>query len=432
MADEIPSELQSQSVSFKGRCVQAIILAGGLGTRLRDAVPDLPKCMAPVAGRPFLYYVINYFRSQGVEKFIFSLGYKHEVIEEYLAAQFATLNYQCVVEDEPMGTGGAILLSCKKAIEKNILVTNGDTLFKVNAEKLGFFHYTHNADCTLALKPMKNFDRYGVVEVDGTNAIYDFKEKQFQSSGLINGGVYVLNVEKFLAEQFPAKFSFEKDYLEKLYTERKFYGVVDDGYFIDIGIPEDLKRAQKELSPAPLDLKAIDKNWTLFLDRDGVINVDKDGSYIFTPDEFIFMKGAPDLFKILNDTFSHIIVVTNQRGVGRGLMTEDSLQSIHHKMKDGINKTGGRIDGIYYCTANDRLNPERKPNPGMAFRAKEDFPDIDLSRSIIIGNNISDMRFGRNAGMYTVFVSTTTKNIQLPHPDIDLIFESLADFAKAL
>src|SRR5258706_6630752 len=115
---------------------EAIILAGGLGTRLRNSVPDLPKCMAPVAGRPFLFYVINYLRSQRIEKFIFSLGYKHEVIEEWLAEQFATLDYQCVIEEEPLGTGGAILLACKKTTQKNVLIANGDTLFKINAERL--------------------------------------------------------------------------------------------------------------------------------------------------------------------------------------------------------------------------------------------------------------------------------------------------------
>src|SRR6201990_1043710 len=105
---------------------EAIILAGGLGTRLRDAVPDLPKCMAPVAGRPFLFYVINALRMQGIEQFIFSLGYKHEIIEAYLADQFASLDYQCTIETEPLGTGGAIKLACSKATEKNVVIANGD------------------------------------------------------------------------------------------------------------------------------------------------------------------------------------------------------------------------------------------------------------------------------------------------------------------
>ncbi len=111
---------------------EAIILAGGLGTRLREAVPDLPKCMAPVAGRPFLFHVINYLRSHGVEKFIFSLGYKHEVIEEYLRTHFATLAYSCAIEAEPLGTGGAIQLACRQATEKDVIVVNGDTLFKAD------------------------------------------------------------------------------------------------------------------------------------------------------------------------------------------------------------------------------------------------------------------------------------------------------------
>jgi D-glycero-alpha-D-manno-heptose 1-phosphate guanylyltransferase len=428
---EASSKIAESPVSpFTG--LDGIILAGGLGTRLRDTIPGLPKCMAPVAGRPFLFYVINYLRSQGVEKFIFSLGYKHEIIEEYLAAQFATLDFQCVIEEEPLGTGGAILAACKKSAGKNVLIANGDTLFKINAEKLLTYHLEKQADCTLALKPMINFDRYGVVGLDTTNAVNEFKEKQFYQSGLINGGIYMINREKFIAEKLPGKFSFEKNYLEKLYTERKFYGVVDDGYFIDIGVPVDYNRAQDELSQAPLDLGKVDTGWTLFLDRDGVINIDKDGSYIFTPDEFIFMDEVTDLFSRLNARFRHIIIVTNQRGVGRGLMTESSLQSIHTKMKEGITKTGGKIDSIYYTVADDRLNPDRKPNPGMAFRARADFPDIDLAKSIIVGNNISDMKFGKNAGMYTVFVRTTTKNINLPHPDIDAVFDSLADFAKAL
>src|SRR5215831_19997202 len=115
---------------------EVIILAGGLGTRLRDAVPDLPKCMAPVAGRPFLFYVINYFRSQGIESFIFSLGYKHEIIEQWLTDQFATLDYLSVIEEEPLGTGGAIAMASSHATEKNVLVANGDTLFKIDARHL--------------------------------------------------------------------------------------------------------------------------------------------------------------------------------------------------------------------------------------------------------------------------------------------------------
>lgn len=409
---------------------EVIILAGGLGTRLRDTVPDLPKCMAPVAGRPFLFYVINYLRSQGFKKFIFSTGYMHEVIEKYLADQFSTLDYECVIEEEPLGTGGAIYLACQKATIKNVLVTNGDTLFKINTEQLVSLHLYKDAETTLALKSMENFDRYGVVEMDENNLVKQFKEKQFYTSGLINGGTYVLNVERFLAEKFPEKFSFEKDYLERNTTD--IYGSVENGYFIDIGIPEYYSRAQTELQSPPLDLKNIDDSWTLFIDRDGVINHEKKEDYILNWREFKFYDGVREAFKKLSDKFGKIILVSNQRGVGKGLMTETGLNSIHQHMLKQIETAGGRIDQAYYCTSTDNKHPDRKPNPGVAFRAKADFPTIDFSKSIIVGNKLSDMLFGRNAGIYTVFAATTNPEIPFPHPDIDLRVESLSAFAKAL
>jgi D-glycero-alpha-D-manno-heptose 1-phosphate guanylyltransferase len=425
---EVSSKNNDSSKALAG----AIILAGGLGTRLRDTVPDLPKCMAPVAGRPFLFYVINYLRSQGIEKFIFSLGYKHGIIEEWLADQFATLDYQCVIEEEPLGTGGAILLACKKAMGNTVLIANGDTLFKVNGEKLTSFHLDKDGDCTLSLKPMKNFDRYGAVELEKDGAVVNFKEKQFYPAGLINGGVYVLNVERFLSENLPGKFSFEKDYLEKLYTQRRFFGLADEGYFIDIGIPEDYDRAQKELMHPRLDLNAIDKRWTLFIDRDGVINHEKKDEYILNWSEFRFYDRVKEAIKNLSQKFGRIIVISNQRGVGRQLMGEDDLLDIHKKMQAAIETAGGRIDHIYYCTGTDSKHICRKPNPGMAFLAKRDIPSIDFSRSIMIGNKPSDMLFGRYAGIYTVFVRTTNPNQPFPHADIDLVFDSLPDFAKAL
>lgn len=222
---------------------EAIILAGGLGTRLRSAVPDLPKCMAPVAGRPFLHYVIHYLLKQGVDRFIFSLGYKHDVIESYIGNDYPQLDYQLSIEEKPLGTGGAIQLACKKTTTGNVLVLNGDTMFKVNINKLMVFHDQHKAACTLSLKPMKHFDRYGVVDINKEGYIQSFKEKKFYEQGLINGGVYALNVKKFSEPDLPEIFSFEKDYLETYYSTQKMMGLVQDEYFIDIGIPEDLEKA---------------------------------------------------------------------------------------------------------------------------------------------------------------------------------------------
>lgn len=411
---------------------EAIILAGGLGTRLKDTVPDLPKCMAPVADHPFLFYVINYLRSQGIERFIFSLGYKHEIIEEYLNDQFSTLNYQCSIEEEPLGTGGAIQLACSKTDNENIVIANGDTLFKADLHAAWLFHNHNIAECTLLLKPMRDFDRFGVVELSEYNLVKSFREKQFYKTGTINGGLYILNKNKFMDEEFPHKFSFERDYLQKFYSQRRIYGLIQDEYFIDIGIPEDYLKAQSELTFPPLRLDKIDKSWTLFIDRDGVVNPEKKEDYIRNKDEFNFYNGVKDTFHHFSSKFGKIIIVSNQRGVGKGLMTEADLAGIHEYMVKEIENADGRIDKIYYCTSTDNKHPDRKPNPGMAFHAKRDFPEIDFSKSIVIGNKPSDMLFGRNAGMYTVFSATTNPDVPYPHPDIDLRFDSLADFARAL
>ena len=230
---------------------EAIILAGGLGTRLREVVADRPKCMALINGKPFLHYLVEYLQKEGITHFIFSVGYMHEMIEDYLKRMQPAISYQISLEEEPMGTGGGIKLACELARDENVIVCNGDTMYKVNIAELAGVHSSKYADCTLALKPMQDFDRYGVVELNEDQSVLSFKEKMFYKEGLINGGVYALNVKRFLAENLPDKFSFEKDYLErKIYSLKKnseIFGCVQDNYFIDIGIPEDYKRAKTEI-----------------------------------------------------------------------------------------------------------------------------------------------------------------------------------------
>jgi len=227
--------------------MEAIILAGGLGTRLRSAVPDLPKCMAPINGVPFISYLIDNLINEGVTKFIFSLGYKSEAFISLIEDKLPMKNFTVVIEDEPLGTGGAIKLACKKAKEENVIALNGDSLFKVNLKELMQFHLEKKSNCTLALKPMQDFERYGSVEIDAVQKIISFKEKQFITKGCINGGVYAIEVASFLQKSLEDKFSMEQDYLEKYSGEGNFYGFIQEGYFIDIGIPEDFVRAQIEL-----------------------------------------------------------------------------------------------------------------------------------------------------------------------------------------
>lgn len=176
----------------------------------------------------------------------------------------------------------------------------------------------------------------------------------------------------------------------------------------------------------------INPDWTLFLDRDGVINVEKNEDYIRNWEEFKFYEESLLALPILANKFNRIVIVTNQKGIGKGLMTHEHLNHIHTNMLNEIQKVGGRIDHIFYCADLDNESPNRKPQPGMAFQAKEQFPIIEFEKSIMVGNRTSDMHFGRNAGLHTVFLSTTHPATAYPHETIDYRFDNLLAFANAL
>ncbi len=389
--------------------MEAIVLAGGLGTRLRSAVSNLPKCMAPIGptvisnaptvissevekSRPFLSYILDWLRDQGVEHVILSVGYLREHIINWVSAQSYPFDIDYAVEETPLGTGGGIREALKYCRGKQVFVVNGDTFFPVDLKA-----FTFDAPITVALKPMKDFDRYGAVEVSA-GEITGFREKGYCSEGLINGGVYALN--DLDLSGFAPKFSFEKEVLEPL--KYKTYGIVQDCYFLDIGIPEDYERAQTEL-PEYMAVKAASKKLmesgadTLLIDRDGTINVRIPGDYVRTWAQFKFLSGILEEFPKWAAKFKRIIVVTNQRGVGRGLMTDGDLADIHSRMLQAIVGAGGRIDAILTCTATDDADPRRKPNPGMYHEARQLFPEME--RAIMLGDSRTDAAFAQNAGI---------------------------------
>ena len=178
-------------------------------------------------------------------------------------------------------------------------------------------------------------------------------------------------------------------------------------------------------------LDNIDSTWTLFLDRDGVINHQNMDGYILTWGEFIFYEGVLEAMSIFKKQFQHTFVVTNQRGVGKGHMSENDLDNIHDQMQRSIEIAGGNIKKVYFCSDIESTSEGRKPNVGMALQAKDEFPDIDFKKSIMVGNSISDMEFGRNIGATTVFLTTTNDTVTIADERIDFVFSSLIDFAKA-
>ena len=404
--------------------MEIIVLAGGLGTRLRSVVQDLPKCMAPVAGKPFLEYLLNWLCQEEATHIVFSVGYLREQVMDYVGSRPWPFRYDFAIENEPLGTGGGIRLALGYCTEDKVFVVNGDTFFPVRLADMPSL-----SPITLALKPMRGFSRYGAVSVQETPGqaggndsiipggdgrvmpggtghlqVTAFQEKRYCEEGLISGGVYLLRPQAINLELLPAKFSFEKEVLEPGAAIGQIGGWVSDAYFIDIGVPEDYALSQQELpewqavakaSKAVLEAGAD----TLFLDRDGVINRHLPGDYVRCPQQFVFLPGILEALAAWSAKFRRIVLVTNQRGVGRGLMTDADLSQVHAFMMARILEAGGRIDLILTCTAVDEKDPRRKPQTGMFQEALQMFPKIRPERSVMLGDSPSDEAFARNCGM---------------------------------
>ncbi|EPW9115616.1 D-glycero-D-manno-heptose 1-phosphate guanosyltransferase [Campylobacter coli] len=216
--------------------MQAIVLAGGLGTRLKSVVQDIPKPMAPINGKPFLTFVLEYLKKQGITEVILSASYKYELIQEYFKDEFHGMKIRYNIEKELLGTGGAIK-DALKFIQNQAYVLNGDTIFDIDLKKL----VLNDGKICIALKQMQNFDRYGTVNVDKQGIVTSFEEKVFKKQGLINGGIYLLKKDVFDEFDLEKKFSFE-DFLQTKHKILKIQTQNFDDYFIDIGIPEDYMR----------------------------------------------------------------------------------------------------------------------------------------------------------------------------------------------
>jgi len=223
--------------------LEAIVLAGGLGTRLRSVVSDLPKPMAPIGDKPFLEYILKYLQKNGITKVVLSVGYKWKTIQEYFGDKFENIELVYSVEDEPLGTGGAIKKAMNQVKNNQFYIINGDTLFDVDLKSL---FLEDNSKLILSLKYMIHVDRYGCVESDDNNLVTAFAEKGYRESGNINGGIYLASKDIFNNYDLDEKFSFE-EFMQINFKELKISEKLFENYFIDIGIPEDYEKAQNEI-----------------------------------------------------------------------------------------------------------------------------------------------------------------------------------------
>ncbi len=221
--------------------METIILAGGLGTRLREAVPDLPKPMAPVAGRPFLALLLDRLAASGVSHVVLSVGYLHEKISAVFGASYTGMRISYSIEDQPLGTGGAMKQAMSHCRDDCVIAMNGDSYCEIDPASL--LSLVQDRPFAMALVPVDDTSRYGRVVAEG-GCVTGFQEKGISGSGFINAGVYGLSRNVFEGRGFAQKFSFEADFMMPFIAELRPEYLVADGLFIDIGIPEDYARAQ--------------------------------------------------------------------------------------------------------------------------------------------------------------------------------------------
>ena len=348
---------------------EAVILAGGFGTRLSHVVSDVPKPMAPVYGKPFLTYLLDRLIDAGIYRVILATGYKHACIESYFGTSYRGAEISYSQETTPLFTGGAIRQAADYVTGDDFVVLNGDTLFDIDFRKLYDFHVQHHANLSIALRQVNDTSRYGSVTCANNNIIK--KKKKAES-----------------------KFSFEKELMQPMAGDPSFYGLRFTDYFIDIGVPEDYYRAQKEFKTL------FPEDEFLFLDRDGILNKHLPGDYVRNWSMWEWLPGVLDAMPLLAKRYRRIFIVSNQQGVGKGLMTQADLDDVHRHMLSDIEAAGGRIDKVYVCTDLEAAHsPNRKPEIGMALQAKIDFPEVDFHRSVMVGDSKSDELFAQRSGM---------------------------------
>jgi D,D-heptose 1,7-bisphosphate phosphatase len=372
--------------------MQALILAGGLGTRLRSVIWDRPKVLAPIGGKNFLWYLIQHLKKNGIVDIILAVGYLAEKIEEVLGdGSGLGLRIQYAREVEPLGTGGAIRNALPLITDEDILVLNGDTFFDIQYKTLRQWHRVWNAGVTIALKSLMSDTRYGIIRLAEDYRIRGYQEKQSfgDQSTYISGGVY--QIQRELIASIPVHCSLEYDLLPSWVQQGIVHGIPFGGKFIDIGVPEDYYRACAMLETWS---EAV-KHRALFLDRDGVIH--EDLGHLYRSEDIRFIGSTLRLIQKANASGRKVIVVTNQAGVAKGYYQEKDVQRLHRWIARELRQQGVVIDAFFYCPHHPEGIIEeyrqvcncRKPLPGLILRAADEW-DICLEQSVMIGDQETD------------------------------------------
>ncbi len=403
--------------------IQAVIMAGGKGTRLREITRDeIPKPMAPVAGKPILQWQIETLKKQGITDIILVIGHLGEKIRSYFGnGERCGVNIRYIGENEPLGTAGALALLPPFLRGECFFLVFGDVLFDIDLARMLRFHEEKHAEATLFVHPNSHpFDSDLVVldeqaRVQAFNSKHSVRTDWYQNC--VNAGLYLLNREVCTLIPAGEKYDMEKQLLTGMIASgQAVYGYRSPEYIKDVGTVERIRLAEKELQSgliAGRNLRLRQK--AVFLDRDGTIN--RKNGLVYREDQFELEPDAAQAIAEINRSGYLAIVVTNQPVVARGLCSIDDVKRIHNKMETLLGKEGAYVDAIYFCPHHpDKGYPEenpaykiscrcRKPDTGMLEEAAERF-HIDLARSWVVGDTTVDIQTGVNAGTHTALVLT--------------------------
>jgi mannose-1-phosphate guanylyltransferase/phosphomannomutase len=393
----------------------AVVIAGGKGTRLAPAFPDLAKPMVPIDGLPVAEHLIRTYSAQGVQRFIFTLGYRGEQLRNHFgngSAWGVSISY--FDEVEPLGTAGALAELQSELGSAPFWVFYADTLSSIDLGRMEAFHRQHGADATLLVHPNDHPYDSDLVDAEPSGRIRAVYGKPHPADrevrNVVNAALYLF--EPKLLNRIPrgTASDFGRDLFPVWAMSHALYAYSTPEYIKDMGKPERRTQVEDALRSGKVEARNLrNPQRAVFLDRDGVINVDSD--LIKHPAELVLIPGAAEAIRLLNDSQFITVVVTNQSVVARNLTDEAGVDRIHARMERLLaEEAGAFVDAIYYCPHHPHggfpeENPAykvecscRKPKPGMLLDAAERF-NIDLSASYMVGDSPRDIEAGKSAGV---------------------------------
>lgn len=400
--------------------MQAVIMAGGKGTRLQSVAKDIPKPMVEILNKPILEYQIESLKASGIKDIILIVGYLGEIIKGYFKdGTNWNVNIDYIVEDKPLGTAGA-LYYLKDKIKNDFILIFGDLLLDIDWNRFMEYHKSKGGIITLYGHPNTHPYDSDIIVSDSNGKVLNIEEKNaernFYYHNFVNAGIYCLNPILFEMVKKPEKIDLEKNIIAGQIEYGTVYSYKAAEYVHDIGVPDRYYNVCKDVSNGITAIKNLmNKQKAIFFDRDGTINVLK--GFLKSSDEFELFQFVPNAIKEINTSEYLAIVITNQPVVARGECTFEELEQIHMKLETELGSSGAYIDDLFYCPHHPHKGYEgevhelkvqcecRKPKIGMFIKAAQKY-NIDLSKSWYVGDTTTDIKAGINAGMRTILVHT--------------------------